>query len=122
MKIATIDLFAGAGGLSIGAAAAGVDVRLLVELDPVAGQTLVQNPQHHGGLVITDDVRALHGEELRTRAGLTSSDPLLVIGGAPCQPFSKAAYWVDPGEDAKYRRARSQGQSATRPSAPPPVR
>jgi DNA (cytosine-5)-methyltransferase 1 len=42
-------------------------------------------------------------------AGLSSSDPLVVIGGAPCQPFSKNSYWTDSGEDLRLRLAFYRG-------------
>jgi DNA (cytosine-5)-methyltransferase 1 len=113
-----IDLFAGAGGLSLGALAAGADVRLLVELDPIACETARLNSDVHAGTVVEQDVCEISGAELRDLAGLSPRDPLLLVGGAPCQPFSKAAYWVDPGDDARYRRARARGEQATRPTAP----
>jgi DNA (cytosine-5)-methyltransferase 1 len=108
-RLATIDLFAGAGGLSIGATAAGCDVRVHVDFDAAACETLRVNTQHHMGEIVQADVAELHGEELRDRAGLASNAPLLVIGGPPCQPFSKAAFWSEDGDDAAYRRARSAG-------------
>src|SRR6202030_1665970 len=61
----------------------------------------------------------LTGSQLRKAAGLTLRDPLVVVGGAPCQPFSKAAYWTEAGDDAAFRRARAAGVTGvTRPSAP----
>jgi DNA (cytosine-5)-methyltransferase 1 len=45
-----------------------------------------------------------------------------VIGGAPCQPFSKAAYWTDNGEEAAYRRARARGEEAVKPIEAPSAR
>jgi DNA (cytosine-5)-methyltransferase 1 len=114
-RVPTIDLFAGAGGLSIAAAAAGGDVRLHVEIDPVACDTLRSNPKHHSGDVLEADVGDLEGSELREHAGLRGSDPLIVVGGPPCQPFSKAAFWSEDGDDAAYRRARAEGRSAPRP-------
>jgi DNA (cytosine-5)-methyltransferase 1 len=113
-----IDLFAGAGGLSLGALAAGADVRLLVELDPIACETARQNSDAHAGKVVQRDVCEMSGGELRDLAGLSPRDPLLLVGGAPCQPFSKAAYWVDPGDEARYRRARARGEQAVRPMGP----
>ena len=38
MKIVGVDLFAGAGGLSLGAEMAGIDVRIAVENDVYAAQ------------------------------------------------------------------------------------
>ena len=107
--VAVIDLFAGAGGLSIAAAAAGGDVRVHVELDPVACETLRLNAKHHRGSVLEADVQELHGRELREEARAVEV-PLVVVGGPPCQPFSKAAFWSEDGDDAAYRRARTQGE------------
>ena len=115
MNLSVIDLFAGAGGLSVGATDAGCDVKASIELDATACETLKQNGSYHG-TVVNQDVSTLTGEDLRTLAGLGRSDPLVIVGGAPCQPFSKAAYWVENGEEARYRRARAAGETAQKPS------
>ena len=118
---AVVDLFAGAGGLGVGAQSAGGEVRLSVELDPTACQTIRANlgeasPSH---AVLEADVTSLRGMQLRQSAGLSKSDLLVVVGGAPCQPFSKAAYWTEAGDDAAYRRARAAGiNGIVRPAAP----
>lgn len=117
--IPTVDLFAGAGGLGIGVCQAGGDLRLSVELDPVACMTLKANAQRGEEAVLQADVTTLTGSQLRRAAGLTMRDPLVVVGGAPCQPFSKAAYWTEAGDDAAFRRARAAGVAGiTRPPAP----
>lgn len=116
--VPVIDVFSGAGGLSLGAAAAGGDVRVLIDDDEEACGTLRANAQHASGKVLVEDVTGLHGEDLRDAAGLDAADPLVIIGGPPCQPFSKAAYWLDPGEDAAYRRARARGEQVARPGLP----
>jgi DNA (cytosine-5)-methyltransferase 1 len=113
-----VDLFAGAGGLGIGAAMAGADVRLSVEFDATACETLKRNATRHLGRVEQADVTDLSGEWLRSTADVPSGDRLLVIGGPPCQPFSKASYWLDPGDEARYRRARATGNDVPRPSRP----
>ena len=116
-----IDLFAGAGGLSIGATEAGCEVRACVEIDAIACDTLRANAHYHGK-VIQGDVATLTGLDLREAAGLKPGDPLIVVGGAPCQPFSKAAYWVEDGEESRYRRARAAGIAMNRPLPPTDVR
>lgn len=113
--IPTIDLFAGAGGLSLGAMDAGADVRVHLDNDQPSCDTLRSNAQHAGSKIMDVDVREVDGAELRQVAGVRRGEPLLVVGGAPCQPFSKAAYWLEPGDEAKYRRARASGQQAQRP-------
>lgn len=112
-----IDLFAGAGGLSIGAHQAGAHVAASVELDSLACTTLRANASYHGQ-VLEEDVCLLDGKELRERAGIATGDALVIVGGPPCQPFSKAAYWTEDGSDAAYRRARAKGIDAPKPKVP----
>lgn len=114
--IPTIDLFAGAGGLGIGAELAGADLRLSVDNDGCSCRTLRKNA---AAPVLEADVLEVSGQDLRREAGLRKSSPLLVVGGAPCQPFSKAAYWTDDGAEARFRQARAAGKSVERP--PPPT-
>jgi DNA (cytosine-5)-methyltransferase 1 len=106
--VPVIDLFAGAGGFSTGAIAAGGDVRLCVEIDPRCCETLRVN--HPGTVIIAEDAASLDGRSLRERACLSIKDPLVVIGGPPCQPFSKNAYWTDPEDYARRRDARRRGE------------
>lgn len=110
-----VDLFAGAGGLGLGAEAAGLKIQCAVELDPHACETLRANQQFHRTVVEHRDICSLTGQQLRTMAGVGRTDPLVIIGGPPCQPFSKAAYWTDPGADARFRRSRGAGQTTPKP-------
>ncbi len=112
-----IDLFAGAGGFSEAVALIGGDVRLSVEVDPVACVTLKENAQP-GHSVQEADVTECSGRELRESAGLAKTDPLVIVGGAPCQPFSKAAFWVEAGDDAAWRRDRALGIARAKPPTP----
>jgi DNA (cytosine-5)-methyltransferase 1 len=118
-KVPVIGLFAGAGGLEIGAHWAGADVRLSVDNDKLACETLRQNPQFHPGHVLEADVSKLDGKSLRKQASLSAREPCLVIGGPPCQPFSKSAYWTDSGDDSRYRQAKRKGLAA--PPKPAPI-
>jgi DNA (cytosine-5)-methyltransferase 1 len=118
-KVPVIGLFAGAGGLEIGAHLAGADVRLAVDNDTLACETLRRNPTQHPGLVLEADVSKLEGNTLRKRASLSAREPCIVIGGPPCQPFSKSSYWTDPGDDSRYRQAKRKGQAA--PPKPAPI-
>lgn len=82
----TIDLFAGAGGLSLGAARAGLTVRAAVELDKHAIETHVRNfptTQH-----LSTDVAQLTGARLLELSGMKAGELDGLIGGPPCQGFS----------------------------------
>ncbi|TAG26639.1 MAG: DNA cytosine methyltransferase [Burkholderiales bacterium] len=90
MKLSTrpiaIDLFAGAGGLSLGLEQAGFDVAAAVEIDPIHCAVHEYNfPQTK---VICKSVTQLTGEKIRELAGLQGIDVDLLAGGAPCQGFS----------------------------------
>lgn len=115
-KIPVIGLFSGAGGLELGAAAAGADVRLSVDNEPLACQTLRLNREHHLGEVLEADVSQLDGSALRKAAGLREGEGCIVVGGPPCQPFSKSSYWTDPGADSRFRQARAKGIAMPRPA------
>lgn len=121
-KIAVVDLFAGAGGLGLGASWAGGDLRLSVEAAPVCCETLRANRPNLAENVLEADVVGLSGHELRERANVSDTDTLMVVGGPPCQPFSKASYWTDPGGESRYRQARARGEQAERPSTSPQAR
>jgi DNA (cytosine-5)-methyltransferase 1 len=81
-----IDLFAGAGGMSLGFEQAGFDVVAAVEIDPVHCATHKFNFPHCA--VIPKSVVGLTGAEIRIAAGIGTRRVDVVFGGAPCQGFS----------------------------------
>ncbi len=81
-----IDLFAGAGGMSLGFEQAGFDVVAAVEIDPIHCATHEYNFPRT--TTICASVVNLTGAEIRHRAKLAKKDIDVVFGGAPCQGFS----------------------------------
>jgi DNA (cytosine-5)-methyltransferase 1 len=81
-----IDLYAGVGGLSLGAARAGFKVKAAVELDQKAAETHKINFPKTAH--ITEDVTTLSGETLLDKAGVEMNSRFGLIGGPPCQGFS----------------------------------
>jgi DNA (cytosine-5)-methyltransferase 1 len=81
-----IDLFAGAGGLSLGFEQQGFDVVAAVEIDPVHAS--VHKFNFPECAIIPRSVERLTGAEIRRLAGIGSRRVDVVVGGAPCQGFS----------------------------------
>ena len=85
-KLEVIDLFCGAGGLSLGAARSGFSLAAGVELDKHAYETHTLNFPSSKHLQL--DVGKLSGVELLTAAGVEVGSLSGLIGGPPCQGFS----------------------------------
>jgi DNA (cytosine-5)-methyltransferase 1 len=81
-----IDLYAGVGGLSLGAARAGFTVSLAVELDKHAVAAHEQNFPNVKHLA--EDIGKLDGKTLLRHAGIKVGELDGLIGGPPCQGFS----------------------------------
>jgi len=81
----SVELFAGAGGLALGASLAGFEPDAVIEWDKWACDTVRENQQRQNPLV-TD--WPLHEQDVRLFDFSTIKDVDLVAGGPPCQPFS----------------------------------
>lgn len=81
-----IDLFSGAGGLSLGASRAGFDVVSAVEIDKFALETHRRNFPNTRHLDM--DISSLAGENLLAESGIMKGELVGLIGGPPCQGFS----------------------------------
>jgi DNA (cytosine-5)-methyltransferase 1 len=82
-QFTAVDLFAGAGGLSLGARKAGFDVRVAIEIDNQIASTYRKN--YPTALVIQKDVRKISGIEVLRSLPNRRID--LLMGCAPCQGF-----------------------------------
>ena len=76
-----LDIFSGAGGLSLGAEMAGIDVKYAIEINKSAAQTFRKN--HKGAEVICNDITKLSPKEI-----VGDNKVFIIMGGPPCQGFS----------------------------------
>lgn len=74
-----VDIFCGAGGLSLGAEMSGIKVVLAVEKEPNAAKTFGRN--HPGVKVLCENICDINPLE-------HVNNPYIVFGGPPCQGFS----------------------------------
>jgi DNA (cytosine-5)-methyltransferase 1 len=84
MSLNYIDLFAGAGGASLGLTLAGMNSVGAIEIDDWASDTYEFN--HKGVNVLRSDISELSDNEIKRFNGVD-----LIVGGPPCQGFSIAA-------------------------------
>lgn len=117
-----LSLYSGAGGLDLGAAAAGLTATLSIEIDPAAADTLrglhsLRHPDWaeaaanlRRGDVVTADVEDALGSLHRGMADV-------LIGGPPCQGFSSAGR-MDPSDPrSRHVHRFLDAVDAVRPSA-----
>ncbi len=79
-----VDIFCGAGGLSLGAEMAGIQIAFAVEKDKSAAETYRYN--HKNTPIICDDIHNV--DPLKHIPNLNADDQIIVFGGPPCQGFS----------------------------------
>lgn len=77
--VRAIDLFAGAGGLTLGFKTAGITTVCAVEIDPYSAETFARHMPD--AALFVADIREV---DLSSYSGIVD----LVYGGPPCQPFS----------------------------------
>lgn len=91
MRTKVISLFSGAGGIDYGLEAAGLETAVALEMDHDCCATL--RSSRPGWAVIEDDIMNVPSDAILDVGGLRAGEAALLVGGPPCQPFSKAGYW-----------------------------
>jgi DNA (cytosine-5)-methyltransferase 1 len=107
METSAIDIFCGIGGLSYGLKKAGVSVVAGVDLDTDCKYAFESNV---GGEFLPLDVTKLHGHEIKKRYWLDDEKIKILVGCAPCQPFSTHANKLKIHKNAKKWRLISEFQ------------
>lgn len=83
-----IDIFAGAGGLSLGFEKAGFNIAYAIEHDKSAATTYKKNRKRKSVAVDTKDINKISPTALLRKLDLKKGDLDILIGGPPCQGFS----------------------------------
>src|SRR5437870_13351847 len=86
-----VSLYTGAGGLDYGFEAAGFETAVAIDFDSDSCETVKAN---RGWPVICDDIHNAPSHRILEAARLRKGQVDVLIGGPPCQPFSKSSYWV----------------------------
>ncbi len=111
-QLPVVSLFSGAGGLDLAVERADAEplasgdpgsgllrVSVATDYDEPALQTLKAN--FHDTATLASDIREVPTEESLATAGLRSKEPVLVVGGPPCTPFSKSGFWLEQKRESR---------------------
>lgn len=99
-----ISLFTGVGGLDFGFEAAGFRTAVALEIDPIACRTMRTNRPWP---VLEKDIAQASSAEILAAGNLKCGEVDVLIGGPPCQPFSKSGYWAT-GDANRLNDPRAQ--------------
>ena len=103
-------LFTGAGGLDVGLELAGFEPILCVEMDSDSRETIKIN-RPNWPLSEREDIHSLRVGDVLKQTSLRPMELPLLVGGPPCQPFSKSGYWAN-GDGRRLKDPRAKTLNA----------
>lgn len=92
--IQAISFFSGCGGLDIGTQLAGVKVLSSLDFYEDSVKSMSLNNYFSHTKHFCKDINDVSGEDFQELIHQNNPKKLIIVGGPPCQPFSKAGYWV----------------------------
>ena len=92
-KVNSICFFSGAGGLDIGSQLAGTKVISSMDFDKDSVATMKSNQYFNHAQHLHKDIKEMTASDYSDILEKNKSNKLILLGGPPCQPFSKAGYW-----------------------------
>lgn len=111
-ELPVVSLFSGAGGLDLAVERSDAEplatadrgsgllrVSVATDYNEPALQTLKANFEDTATL--TGDIREVTTEQILSVGGIRSEEPVLVIGGPPCTPFSKSGFWLEQKRESR---------------------
>lgn len=93
-KIHALSFFSGCGGLDIGVQMAGAKIISTLDFEPAAIRTVASNAFFRFAQHRCEDIRNVSAKDYSSIIKKNNPDKLIIVGGPPCQPFSKAGYWI----------------------------
>ncbi|MCD4795535.1 MAG: DNA cytosine methyltransferase [Bacteroidales bacterium] len=97
-NISAIDLFCGIGGLSYGFKKAGIEIKVGIDIDESCQYAFETNCKSK---FIIKDISEVKGDELNSL--YNKNDTKVLVGCAPCQPFSSYTYKNDKQKDNRWQ-------------------
>ena len=97
-KISAIDLFCGIGGLSYGFKKVGIQIRAGIDIDKSCRYSFKANCKSR---FINKNISEVKGAELNSL--YKENDTRVLVGCAPCQPFSSYTYQNDKQKDHRWQ-------------------
>lgn len=107
-KLKVVSLFSGLGGIDYGLEAAGYSTVYATDIDSDCCNTIALN---RNWTVECLDVHALNGKRIFKLGDIDAGECDLMVGGPPCQPFSKSGFGSDQlPKGMKDKRADTIGE------------